>query len=205
MIELLAGSAVLDCTRRNSDGLYGRGCSSKFMRCHKGKLYVYRCHKNLKFNVETAKCEERRQVIACINDMDDDQTIVKAVGPFDCSKRKDGIYGSGRCSTTYYRCSGGNSAEMLCPAGLYYTDKLKGCDEVDSIDECNVLTSLQGFNERRESHLGERGKYIERNLLSTFNADGRYVGGTRRLSLGEEKSSKNHNSNDKKRPTRQTL
>ncbi|EJW80145.1 hypothetical protein WUBG_08948 [Wuchereria bancrofti] len=57
----------LDCTRRNANGLYGRGCSSKFMRCHDGKLYVYKCSKNRKFNVETAKCEEPGQVIACIN------------------------------------------------------------------------------------------------------------------------------------------
>lgn len=65
--ELLSESVLLDCNRNNSEGLYGRGCSSKFMRCYEGKLYVYRCPNNLKFNVETAKCEEGRQVIACIN------------------------------------------------------------------------------------------------------------------------------------------
>ncbi|VBB26556.1 unnamed protein product [Acanthocheilonema viteae] len=194
-------SAILDCSRRNSDGLYGRGCSSKFLRCYDGKLYIYRCRSNLKFNVETAKCEERRQVIACINNMDNDQIIVKADDSFDCSKRKDGVYGSGKCSTTYYHCFRGHSSEMLCPAGLYYNDKLKGCDEVDSIDECNVLTALQGFNERRESHLGERGKYIERNLLSTFDTNG----DTHRLSLGKEKNANSHGSNDKKRSARRTL
>ncbi|EFO24425.1 hypothetical protein LOAG_04061 [Loa loa] len=208
--KLLAESGGLDCTKRNSEGLYGRGCSSKFMRCHDGKLYVYRCRKDLKFNVETAKCEERKQVIACINNVDNDRTIVKADGPFDCSKRKDGVYGSGKCSTTYYHCSRGHSAEMLCPAGLYYNDKLKGCDEVDSIDECNVLNALQGFNERRESHLGERGKYIERNLMSIRNrpisdTHERHIDGTRKLSLGKEISSRDHDSSDKKRSTRQTL
>uniref|UniRef100_A0A915PKV9 Chitin-binding type-2 domain-containing protein n=1 Tax=Setaria digitata TaxID=48799 RepID=A0A915PKV9_9BILA len=185
-------SSVLDCTGRSANGLYGRGCSSKFMRCHNGKRYVYMCPKNLKFNVETAKCEERRQVIACINNMDDDQTIVKADDPFDCSKRKDGVYGTGKCSTTYYHCSRGHSSEMICPAGLYYNDKLKGCDEVDSIDECNLLTALRGFDERRESHLGERGKYIERNLMSNrggpvFGMNTGYSIGTRRLTLGKER------------------
>lgn len=67
MVELLLASAVPDCSRRNSDGLYARGCSSKFMRCYDGKLYVYRCHGSLKFNVETAKCEKEKQVIACLN------------------------------------------------------------------------------------------------------------------------------------------
>ncbi|KAK6111907.1 Chitin binding Peritrophin-A domain family protein [Brugia pahangi] len=203
-------STGLDCTRRNANGLYGRGCSSKFLRCHDGKLYVYRCSKNRKFNVETAKCEEPEQVIACINNMDNDRTIVKAVDPFDCSKRNDGVYGTGKCSTTYYHCSRGHSAEMLCPAGLYYNDKLKGCDEVDSIDECNVLTALQGYNERREGHLGERGKYIERNLMSIRDGqfpdiNERYIDGARKLSLGREKMSKDNSSNDKKRPARQTL
>lgn len=67
--KLQAGSSatVLDCTRRDADGLYARGCSSKFMRCYNGKQYDYTCPKKLKFNVETAKCEHRRQVIACIN------------------------------------------------------------------------------------------------------------------------------------------
>ncbi|VDO51414.1 unnamed protein product, partial [Brugia timori] len=130
--------------------------------------------------------------------------------PFDCSKRNDGVYGTGKCSTTYYHCSRGHSAEMLCPAGLYYNDKLKGCDEVDSIDECNVLTALQGYNERREGHLGERGKYIERNLMSIRDGqfpdiNERYIDSARKLSLGREKMSKDNSSNDKKRPARQTL
>ncbi|EJW86105.1 hypothetical protein WUBG_02987 [Wuchereria bancrofti] len=147
--------------------------------------------------------------------MENDRAIVKAVqlissDPFDCSKKNDGVYGTGKCSTTYYHCSRGHSAEMLCPSGLYYNDKLKGCDEVDSIDECNVLTALQGYNERRESHLGKRGKHIERNLMSIRDGqfpdiNERYIGGTRKLSLGREKMSKDYDGNDKKRPARQTL
>ncbi|VDN03052.1 unnamed protein product [Thelazia callipaeda] len=166
----------LDCTRKNANGLYGQGCSSRFMRCYNGKLYIYVCPKKLKFNVETAKCEQKRQVIACINNE-----------PFDCSKKKDGVYGSGKCSTTYYHCSRGHSSEMLCPAGLYYNDKLKSCDEIDSIDECDLLTALRGFDERRE------GAYIERNLMSirggTDLDDQRgYSKNIHRLSLGRAKS-----------------
>lgn len=53
---------------------------------------------------------------------------------------------------------------MSCPADLYYNDKLKGCDEISSIEECNVLTALQGLNERRKSHLGRRG-YKFKNVI----------------------------------------
>ncbi|MCP9256813.1 Protein FAM73B [Dirofilaria immitis] len=190
---VISCSTTLDCTRRDSDGLYGRGCSSKFLRCHKGKRYVYTCPNNLKFNVETAKCEQRQQIIACLNNMGNDRIIVKADYPFDCSKRKDGVYGSGKCSTTYYHCSRGHSTEMSCPANLYYNDKLKACDEIDSVDECNLLNALRGFDERRESHLGQRGKYIERNLMSNrggsiFDVNRGYGSDNRRLSLGKEKS-----------------
>ncbi|VDK30501.1 unnamed protein product [Gongylonema pulchrum] len=174
-------ATILDCSRPNSNGLYVRGCSSKFMRCYNGKQYDYTCPKKLKFNVETAKCEQRRQVIACINNMDDNQVVVKADEPFDCSKKKDGVYGSGKCSTTYYHCSRGHSSEMLCPAGLYYNDKLKGCDDVDSVDECDVLTAL-------------RGKYIERNLRyggggggGMLGGGGVFGGGTRIMSLNRAK------------------
>ncbi|KAM3729098.1 Chondroitin proteoglycan [Dirofilaria immitis] len=205
----LRSSTTLDCTRRDSDGLYGRGCSSKFLRCHKGKRYVYTCPNNLKFNVETAKCEQRQQIIACLNNMGNDRIIVKADYPFDCSKRKNGVYGSGKCSTTYYHCSRGHSTEMSCPANLYYNDKLKACDEIDSVDECNLLNALRGFDERRESHLGQRGKYIERNLMSNrggsiFDVNRGYGSDNRRLSLGKEKIEK-HSNRNKTRPVRQTM
>ncbi|VDN18883.1 unnamed protein product, partial [Gongylonema pulchrum] len=129
--------------------------------------------------------------------------------PFDCSKKKDGVYGSGKCSTTYYHCSRGHSSEMLCPAGLYYNDKLKGCDDVDSVDECDVLTALRGFDERRESHLGEEGKYIERNLRygggggGMLGGSGVFGGGTRIMSLNRAKG-KGHRGG-KNRRTRHAL
>ncbi|VDK82632.1 unnamed protein product [Litomosoides sigmodontis] len=191
MAELLRELAVPDCSRRNSNGLYARGCSSKFMRCYNGKLYVYRCGDGLKFNVETAKCEKAKRIIACLNNIS-----------LDCSNRKDGIYGSGKCSTTYYRCFRGQSSEMSCPADLYYNDKLKGCDKVDRIEECNVLIALQGFNERRASYLG---KYMGRNLLSNFNETKRYIGGAYGLSFGKENVDNGHDDNDKKRLIRQTV
>ncbi|KHN77789.1 Chondroitin proteoglycan 2 [Toxocara canis] len=141
-----SAAVYFDCSG-HSDGLYAIGCSSVFMRCYLGQTYNMTCPGDLKFNPDNAKCDYSVNVALCMNADVNKNKVVKAVefsGPFDCSSRIDGVYGSGTCSTSYFSCYQGVATEMPCPPNLYYNSQTKGCDYKENIKECNLPTGMHG-------------------------------------------------------------
>ncbi|VDM39671.1 unnamed protein product [Toxocara canis] len=130
-----SAAVYFDCSG-HSDGLYAIGCSSVFMRCYLGQTYNMTCPGDLKFNPDNAKCDYSVNVALCMN--------AEFSGPFDCSSRIDGVYGSGTCSTSYFSCYQGVATEMPCPPNLYYNSQTKGCDYKENIKECNLPTGMHG-------------------------------------------------------------
>uniref|UniRef100_A0A914NHC6 Chitin-binding type-2 domain-containing protein n=1 Tax=Meloidogyne incognita TaxID=6306 RepID=A0A914NHC6_MELIC len=119
-----------DCSSK-PDGLYelpSGGCTDKFWKCANQRAFLYQCPPNLAYYAVGKYCDYKFYVPACGGSPPPVQTSTAGPPPpptYDCSKKSDGLYGAGNCTSSYFfYCSAGKTTVMQCASPQLVFDEV---------------------------------------------------------------------------------
>ncbi|KAL7072621.1 hypothetical protein ACQ4LE_008000, partial [Meloidogyne hapla] len=119
-----------DCSSK-PDGLYevpSGGCTDKFWKCANQRAFLYQCPPNLAYYAVGKYCDYKFYVPACGGSPQPVQTSTAGPPPpptYDCSKKSDGLYGAGNCTSSYFfYCSAGKTTVMQCASPQLVFDEV---------------------------------------------------------------------------------